>query len=206
MLTWRTSHFHHPRNRTDIVGQVGGRFDMHGGAASPGVQLQPEGVGLGVPDPVRDGKWMTGGLGVDGMVDGGRKDAMCHEEMDTADRTKGRKIIGAVKSETAWQDMAAVQAAVPEEVYSVFSSARSSIQKLQERAKQGTAKLRERYQKRQKQTASTMVLKETRRRQQPGDQRGTRRCDKDDVLTMQAQNHYLLDSYDKNGRYSMLGK
>lgn len=204
VLTWRTSHFHHPRNRTDIVGQVGGRFDMHGGAASPGVQQQPEGIGLGLPDPVRDGKWTTGGLGVDGMVDGGRKDAMCHEEMDTADRTKGRKIIGAVKSETAWQDMAAIQAAVPEEVYSVLSGARQSVQKLRECVKQGTAKLRERYQKQQ--PARTAVLSQTRRRQPKEEQHGTRRCDKDDVLTMQAQNHYLLDSYDKNGRYSMLGK
>lgn len=206
VLTWRTSHFHHPRNRTDIVGQAGGRFDMYGGAASPGAQPQPEGIGQGVSDPVRDGRWTTGGLGVDGMADGGRKEAVCHEEMDTADRAKGRRIIGAAQSETAWQDMAAIQAVVPEEVYSVLSSARQSVQKLRECVKQGTAKLRERYQKRQKQTAATTILKETRRRQQPEDQRGTRMCDKEDVLTMQAQNHYLLDSYDKNGRYSMLGK
>ena len=29
---------------------------------------------------------------------------------------------------------------------------------------------------------------------------------REEVLSMQGENHYLLDSYDKNGQYSTLGK
>lgn len=206
VLTWRTSHFHHPRNRTDIVGKIGGKFDMYAGAASPGADHQPEGIGQGLSDPVRDARWTTGGLGAEGMVEGGRKEAVHQEQMDTSDRTKGRRITGTSQSAAAEQIAAAAQTVVPEEVYSVISGVRSSVLKLKDRVKQGAAALRERYQKQQKQTPHTAVLKETKRRQPREEQHGTRRCDKDDVLSMQAQNHYLLDSYDKNGHYSMLGK
>lgn len=206
VLTWRTSHFHHPRNRTDIIGKAGGKFDMYGGAASAGADHLPEGIGQGLSDPVRDARWTTGGLGVEGMVEDGRKSAVHQEQMDTSDRTKGRRITGASQSAAADQIVTAAQAVVPEEVYSVLSGARSSVLRLKNRVRQGAAALRERYQKQQKQAANTAVLKETKRRQPREEQCGTRKCDKDDVLSMQAQNHYLLDSYDKNGRYSMLGK
>ncbi len=206
VLTWRTSHFHHPRNRTDIVGKVGGKFDMYGGAASPGADKQPEGIGQGLSDPVRDARWTTGGLGAEGMADGGRKDAVHQEQMDTSDRTKGRRITGTSQSTATDQITAAAQIVVPEEMYSVISGGRSLALKLKERVKQGTAVLRERCHKQQKQTTHTAVLQETHRRQPREEQNGTRRCDKEDVLSMQAQNHYLLDSYDKNGRYSMLGR
>lgn len=37
-------------------------------------------------------------------------------------------------------------------------------------------------------------------------QRGTRLASREEMLAMQAENHYLLDSYDKKGQYSILGK
>lgn len=37
--------------------------------------------------------------------------------------------------------------------------------------------------------------------------KGTRQAaDREAMLSMQAENHYLLDSYDATGNYSMLGK
>lgn len=33
-----------------------------------------------------------------------------------------------------------------------------------------------------------------------------RKADREETLSMQARNHYLLDSYDRNGQYHMLGK
>lgn len=206
VLTWRTSHFHHPRNRTEIVGTVGGKFDMYGGAASSEGQQQPEGIGQGLTDPYRDVKWTTGGLGTDGMVADGRKDAVHQEVMDTADRVKGQRISGVSQAMATEQIMTAAQAVVPEEVYSVFSGAHKSVLAVKDRVKQGAGKLRELYQKQQKQTAQTSVSKKTAPKQAKKEQHGTRKCDRDNVLSMQAQNHYLLDSYDKNGRYSMLGK
>lgn len=205
VLKWPTSHFHHPRNRTDIVAQAGGKFEMSGGAASPEAQ-QPEGIGQGLSDPTRDIVWRAGGLGTDGMAEDGRKDAVHSEIMNTSDRTKGRQITGASQSVEATQVMAAAQTIVPEEVYSVLSSARQSVLKLHDRVKQSTAKLRDLYQKQQKQTAHAAASKVVKQGRQQKEKQGTRKCDKEDVLSMQAQNHYLLDSYDRNGQYSMLGK
>ena len=204
VIKWPTSHFHHPRNRTDIVAQAGGKFEMSGGAASPGAQ-QPEGIGQGMSDPTRDIVWRAGGLGTDGMAEDGRKDAVHSEIMDTSDRTKGRQITGTSQSVETAQVMA-VATIVPEEVYSVLSSARQSVLKLHDRVKQSTAKLRDLYQKQQKQTEHAAVSKVVKQGSQQKEKQGTRNCDKEDVLSMQAQNHYLLDSYDKNGQYSMLGK
>ncbi len=201
VIKWPTSHFHHPRNRTDIVAQFGGKFEMSGGAASPGPQ-QPEGIGQGLSDPKRDIVWRPGGLGTDGMAEDGRKDAVHSEIMNTSDRTKGRQITGASQSVETTQ----VQTIVPEEVYSVLGSARQSVHKLHDRVKQSTAKLRELYQKQQKQTTHAAASKVVKQDKQQKEKQGTRKCDKEDVLSMQAQNHYLLDSYDKNGQYSMLGK
>ena len=204
VIKWPTSHFLHPRNRTDIVAQAGGKFEMSGGAASPGAQ-QPEGIGQGMSDPARDIVWRAGGLGTDGMAEDGRKDAVHSEIMDTSDRTKGRQITGTSQSVETAQVMA-VATIVPEEVYSVLSSARQSVLKLHDRVKQSTAKLRDLYQKQQKQTEHAAVSKVVKQGSQQKEKQGTRKCDKEDVLSMQAQNHYLLDSYDKNGQYSMLGK
>lgn len=204
VLKWPTSHFHHPRNRTDIVAQTGGKFEMSGGAASPGAQ-QPEGIGQGLSDPARDIVWRAGGLGTDGMAEDGRKDAVHSEIMNTSDRTKGRQITGASKSVETVQ-VTAAQTIVPEEVYSVLGSARQSVLKLHDRVKQSTAKLRDLYQKQQKQTVHAAASKVVKQGNQQKEKQGTRKCDKEDVLSMQAQNHYLLDSYDKNGQYSMLGK
>lgn len=202
VITWKTSHFHHPRNRTDIVAQAGSKFEMSGGPASPGTQ-QPEGIGYGVSDPAGDIKWRSGGLGTDGMADNGSKEAVHSEIMDTSNRTKGRHITGASQSVAVEQ---AAQAVVPEEVYSVLGSARQSVQKLHDRVKQGAARLRDLYLKQQKQTTQLAIHREAKYKKAQKDQQGTRKCDKEDVLSMQAQNHYLLDSYDKNGQYSMLGK
>lgn len=206
VLTWRTSHFHHPGNRTDILGSAGSKFDLGGGAASSGAQQQTEGIGSGLTDPANEIRWKTGGLGADGMAQDGTKDAGEQEVMAAAGRTKGRQITGVAESKMAQQIIAAAQAVVPDEVYSVLGSARQSVLKAHERVKQSAAKLRDIYQKQWKQPAGAAARKSEYRKAPEKEQRGTRRCDKEDVLSMQAQNHYLLDSYDRNGQYSMLGK
>ncbi|MBD5450330.1 MAG: hypothetical protein HDR28_09330 [Lachnospiraceae bacterium] len=207
VLTWRTSHFHHPRNRTDIVGQVGGKFDLNGGAASSGAQQQADGIGLGLADPAENILWKTGGLGADGMAEDGTKTAKHQEVMDSSDQTAGRHMTGMEQPGAAQQIMTAAQTIVPEEVYSVVNSARQSVLKVCDRVKQGTEKLRDLYQKQQKQAAHAAATRKGEyRKPSEKERQGTRKCDKDDMLSMQAQNHYLLDSYDRNGQYSMLGK
>lgn len=201
VLTWRTSHFHHPRNRTDIVGEFSSKLEG-GAAAGAGAQQQAEGIGLGLEDPFRNTKYRSGGFGTDGMIQDGTKNARNNEVISASYRTQGRQT-------TAPESATVVQTIVPEEVYSVVNSARQSVLKVHRRIRQSVAKLRDVYlkqQTKQKQAASVSARKGEYRKQPESKLQGTRQADREEVLSMQAENHYLLDSYDKNGKYSMLGK
>lgn len=199
VIKWPTSHFHHPRNRTDIVANFTVKPQETGSVPS-GAQTQSEGIGFGAFDNIRDSKYKSGGLGTDGLAIDGAKDAVHNKVMSTSRATRGNQVTGSESAETI------VQALLPTEVYSVVESARQSAHKVQSRIRQSTAKLKDIYHKRSGQTANTQKTKNAPRRQTEKEQRGTRHVTKDEVLFMRAENHYLLDSYDKNGQYSMLGK
>lgn len=201
VIKWPTSHFHHPGNRTDIIGQINTKLPEAAPAAS-GAQQQSEGIGFGLADNIRDTRYKSGGLGTDGLAVDGVKDAINSKVMSTSRKTQGNQMTG---SETA---VTVVQAILPTEVYSVVESARQSALKVQSRIRQSVAKLKDIYQKQSGQTANanTQKQKNAPRRQPEKEQRGTRRVSKDEVLSMQAENHFLLDSYDRNGQYSTLGQ
>lgn len=202
VVTWRFSHFHHPRNRTNITGQINTKSLEAPSAASGTQQQQPEGIGFGLADNIRGTRYKSGGLGTDGLAADGVKDAANNKVMSTSQKTNGNQSGGA---ETA---AAVIQTILPAEVYGVVESARQSALKVQSRIRQSTAKLRNIYQKQFGHTANTSAQKQKNapRRQPEKEQRGTRYVSKDEVLSMQAENHYLLDSYDRNGQYSTLGK
>ena len=65
--------------------------------------------------------------------------------------------------------------------------------------------LRDVYLKQQKKSAS-MSRNGRQHTESRKEMRGTRQISKDEVLAMRSENHYLLDSYDRNGQYSTLGK
>ena len=198
VITWPTSHFHHPRNRTDIVANIHMK-PQEGGAPASGAQLQTEGIGIGLADDTR-GQYKSGGLGTDGLAIDGVKDAVNNKVMSTSKKSQGNQVTGSEAAATVMQTI------LPAEVLSVVESARQSVIKVQGRIRQSTAKLKDIYSKQSGQTANEHNLKNAPRRQPDKEQRGTRHVTKDEVLTMQAQNHYLLDSYDRNGQYSTLGK
>ena len=199
VVTWRFSHFHHPINRTSLTGQISIKPQEALTAASGTQQQQLDGIGLGLADNVRS-QYKAGGLGTDGLASDGVKDAVNNKVMSTDRKANGNQTRG---TETA---VTVVQTILPSEVYSVVESARQSALKVQSRIKQGAAKLRDIYQKQSGHTANTNAQKQKNapRRQPEKEQRGTRHVSKDEVLSMQAENHYLLDSYDRNGQYSML--
>ena len=61
--------------------------------------------------------------------------------------------------------------------------------------------------RRYREKAAKMPLQKTAQEKIKTDgKKGTRAADRESVLAMQANNHYLLDSYDQTGNYSMLGK
>lgn len=199
VLTWPTSHFHRPLNRTDIPGQVKSKpYDAAPAPASTGAQQQAEGIGLGLSDNVK-GQYKAGGLGTDGLATDGSKDAVNSKVMSTSKKGQGNQVTGPEASTI-------MQTILPTEVYSVVESARQSALKVQNRIRQSAVRLRDIYQKQSGQTAHAQKPKNASRKQPDKEQKGTRRVSKDEVLSMQAENHYLLDSYDKNGQYSTLGK
>lgn len=201
VITWPTSHFHHPRNRTDIVGAINMKPDGGAPAASDARQ-QPEGIGFGLSDSISDRRYKSGGLGTDGLAIDGVKEAVNSKVMSTSRKSKGNQVTGPEAVSTVAQTI------LPAEVYSVVESARQSVLKVQSRISQGAIKLRDIYQKRSSQSSNmnAQTSKNAPRRQPEKERRGTRYVSKEEVLSMQAENHYLLDSYDRNGQYSMLGK
>ena len=198
VIKWPTSHFHHPRNRTDVVANIHMKPQESGAPASGG-QPQSEGIGFGQDEYVR-GQYKAGGLGTDGLVPDGVKDAANNKVMSTSRSSQGNQATGSEATDTV------IQTILPAEVYSVVESARQSVLKVQSRIRQSAAKLKDIYGKQSGQTANAQNIKKAPRRQPEKEQRGTRHVTKDEVLTMQAESHYLLDSYDRNGQYSMLGK
>ena len=200
VVTWRMSHFHRPINKTILTGQINMKPQEALTIASGMQQQQPEEVGLGfTTDNVRN-RYKSGGLGTDGLASDGVKDAANDKVMSTDRKANGNHVRGAEAAATV------VQTILSSEVYSVVESARQSALKVQNRVRQGVAKLRDVYQKQSGHTTNTNAQKHKNapRRQPEKEQRGTRRVSKDEVLSMQAENHYLLDSYDRNGQYSML--
>ena len=198
VITWPTSHFHHPRNRTDIVANMTMK-PQETGAATSGAQTQPEGIGFGNFD-VNYGQYKSGGLGTDGLVMDGLKDAVNNKVTSTSRNSQGNQVTGPEAAATV------VQALLPAEVYSVVESARQSVIKVQSRIKQSTAKLKDIYGKQPGHTVNAQKPIRMSRKQPEKERRGTRPASKEEVLSMQAENHYLLDSYDRNGQYSTLGK
>ena len=201
VITWPTSHFHHPRNRTDIIGPIKIKPDGAGPGSSDTQQPQSEGIGFGNADYTK-GQYKAGGLGTDGLAIDGVKDAVNNKVTSTARKSNGNQTTGPESASTV------VQTILPAEVYSVAESARQSVLKVQKRVRLSAAKLRDVYHKYSSQTSNynTQSNKNVPRRQPEKEKRGTRHVTKDEVLTMQAENHYLLDSYDRNGQYSTLGK
>ncbi|MCH5263387.1 MAG: hypothetical protein J1F42_10770 [Lachnospiraceae bacterium] len=199
VVTWHTSHFHHPKNRTDIVANITMKPRETGAAAASSVQTQPESIGFGTFDQ-NYGKYKSGGFGTDGLAIDGEKEAVNNKVISTSRNSQGNQVTGPEAAATV------VQSLLPAEVYSVVESARQSVIKVQSRIKQSTAKLKDIYGKQSGQTVNTQKPLKMSRRQPEKEQRGTRPVSKEEVLSMQAENHYLLDSYDKNGQYSTLGK
>lgn len=202
VITWPTSHFHHPRNRTDIVGQFKSKLDDGAAPASSGAQTQTqtEGIGFGLFDNINDRKYRSGGLGTDGMVVDGLKDAINNKVKSSARNSRGNQVTGPEAASSL------IQTILPAEVYSVVNSAGQSVLKVQSRLRQNISKLRDIYRKQSGQTANTRKRQNVAGREPDKEQKGTRRADRDEVLIMQAESSYLLDSYDKNGQYSTLGK
>lgn len=77
---------------------------------------------------------------------------------------------------------------------------------LRNRLKDSAKRLQEIYQEQKKKLTKMPAGKVKQEEKKDRRQAGTRLASKEEMWSMQAENHYLLDSYDKNGNYSILGK
>lgn len=202
VLTWKTSHLH-PKTKVGVSGGVELRERAGGVAASTPESAQPEGIAPGYGR--RDSRYRSGGLGRDGMAqDGDRVSVSAYQS--------GRQGSGHVQEAAAVvmpcadvQTQAAMQTAALhniEDAAHTFSAGRT-VRKAGGRMKEIIVRLRDMY--RRKQEKAAQLMKGNHAAQQK-ERQGTRRVSREEVLAMQGENHYLLDSYDKNGQYSTLGK
>lgn len=187
---------------------------------------QPEGEGIGYAQTeLRKG----GGFGLGSGLEGYALRAMQEEMAQSAVRSTGSgsqtgRVAGAiaagVQTSTAAQMQAAEHMVTPEEKREPMRSEQAKERNAQEattvsaagkgniknRLRESAARLQEFY-KRQKEKAAKLSLWKS--KPEPIKKKvlkGTRMADKEEILSMQAENHYLLDSYDQKGNYSILGK
>ena len=204
VLKWPTSHLH-PRVRTtpdsgfELKGKMPGMEEPAGAK-----QTQPEGIGLGMTEHSENRKWKSGGLGQDGMASEAAREAV-------SDRKAGVISAGGSKQSGKQQstESAAVQTAMPIETsgtaYHTVYRLGHIMRKAGGRIRDTVGILRDVYLKQQKKSAA-MPEKGRQPTESRKEKKGTRQISKDEVLAMQSENHYLLDSYDRNGQYSTLGK
>lgn len=202
VIKWKNSafHDHHIHRGPDAGGMKASGFSSVPVRTEQG---QMEEFALGILDSTRDGKYKSGGLGENGWVEDGQKSGQKNDGVTiSANGTKQQQAL-VQNSESAVPVNVPPEAGLPVNMAqsaSVSTSRKRSGGGFKEKAQ----KYKETYKKYRKKLES--ILKKNPRNEEDKPQKGTRHADKEQVLSMQAENHYLLDSYDKNGQYHMLGK
>lgn len=199
VLTWPTSHFH-SRTLVNVSGTAKSKQES-GGMPASDMPKSADAIGFGLTDRTNQSQWKAGGLGPDGLMENGRKDSKSNEILSSPCRKPGRQ------TQNVEQTAPLLPGIMTKETYHVFLYVRQSVATARDRIKQSMGRLQNSLKGQpQKQSVKTSVKQGEKHKTPEKEKRGTRKATKEDVLFMQSQNHYLLDSYDKNGRHSMLGK
>ncbi len=224
VLQWKTSHFHEPFSR-HLSG--GAKTGQSAAASLQAREIQTEAEGLGF---LRSDRTVSGRLGLGSeaslanTVTGntGEQDEVrisaygakaqetgaeaarteAHStalaQMHAAEHTVTPASNGETKAETRRKEQAL------KENTTVAGTGRGNIRN---RLRESAARLREAYLRQKEKAAKKIPLRLIKpEKQEKKVLRGTRTADREEMLAMQAENHYLLDSYDQHGNYSMLGK
>ncbi len=192
---WKTSAFHKPLD-TAKTGAAAPIKSQPLQAVSANAALQAEGLGY-VPSERTKSNYRKGGFGVDGLAADGGSKAAENKVMSTAYDSVEDRISGAER---------AALSVLPPAVYSAVSRLRRTVGKLVSGVRKNRT-ARDRLSGWQSAgRADLRRSKNAPRRQPEQPKRGTRYVSKEEALSMQAENHYLLDSYDRNGQYTTLGR
>lgn len=226
VLQWKTSHFHEPFSI-----HASGGAKLKQGAAGPGpqageIQAETEGLGFGQSDrgSGRLGLGLGGDESLANVVTGNEKghDGVNISAHGVKAQEAGRQAAHAVvRDDELTQVHAAENTVMPDTVREVRSGteqrkqadkerttvAQSGRGNIRNRLRESAERLREAYRRQKEKAAPLLPLKQIKpEKKDEKTLRGTRTADREAMLAMQAENHYLLDSYDQNGNYSMLGK
>lgn len=204
VLKWPTSRLH-PRRGKNLDGSLELKGRLPGVPGADDVQpARQEGIGWGIEGRSASRGWRAGGTGQEGMAQEGVKEAVLGRDSVSVSARPSRQQALAREAVSV-----AAQPAVPVETYSAAYNAvyrvGQTVQKIRGRIQGAVGRLREVYLRQQKKT-SAPSKNNNRYTHSQKEKQGTRRADRDEVLAMQSENHYLLDSYDRKGQYSMLGK
>lgn len=222
VIKWKTSHFHEPFSER-MVGSAKLKYGAAPEAAKQPQQPEGEGIGFGQADKIR-----SGGIGLGSGLEGYALRAMREELAQETVRSAGRDIrsgrtVGAVpaamQTAAAAHTQAAEHTVTPEQRLEPLRDVQTRERNAQEsttvqttgrgdiknRLRESAAGLWKFYQK-QKEKAAKLTIWKSKPPQKKKVVKGTRMADREAALSMQAENHYLLDSYDQTGNYSTLGK
>lgn len=221
VLKWRSSHFHEPQARR----MIDSALHKEGASSAVSAESSEAGIaeiGLGSAPSVKNGGFGLGygqdavsisAQGAERQSNGNSAQVTVRTETERAqdltadslaEHVAGSLHYRAVRDirETADKSMGATEQKETGRNI-VASSGQGSIRN---RLKQGARFLREEYQKQKAKLKRTLFRTKRVEKQIEAPKKSAKEADKEKILSMQAQNHYLLDSYDRNGQYHMLGK
>lgn len=222
VIKWKTSHFHEPFSE-----RMTGSAMLKDGAAQAAArqEQQPEGESIGY---VQADRTRSGRIGLGAGLEGYALRAMQEEMAQNVVRSEGNGIragrtVGAIPTvmqTAAAQAQAAEHMVTPEQKREPLRDDQARERNMREsttvseagkgniknRLKESAEKLWEFYQKQKEKASKISFWKNKTEPQKKKVIKKTRMADREAVLAMQSENHYLLDSYDQKGNYSMLGK
>lgn len=210
VLKWESSHFHAPQARqmvSSALHKESAAFAVSGGQEKYGM---PE-IGFGPASSVKNGGFALG-HGQAGMVT--QEHAESEKGQDSvaiSAQTVERRSIEADMQTALQQSRTRQHGKLNHREEGSFVSERITTVavgqgSIRNRLKESAARLQEIYAKQKQRIKKTLFqVKKAQKRPEPQKKPG-READREETLSMRAQNHYLLDSYDRNGQYHTLGK
>lgn len=198
VLKWETSHFHEPLARRTVnsaLHKEGAAFAMPAGA----VTATDAEVGLVQGPSVKSG----------GFALGHGQHGMALQESAGAQKGQDSVIISVQGAERQSVGVTLTTAAVDHVGHSgIVDAVAVAIGQgsVRNRLKESAAHLQEMYQKQKEKIEKSLCRTRKTEKKPELPRKGTRAANREEILSMQAQNHYLLDSYDSSGQYRMLGK
>lgn len=230
VLKWDSSHFHEPQARQ----MVDSALPKESAALAVSANSEKTGtaeIGFGLVSSVKSGGFALGhgqegvmlqesqngaqrqdGVFISGQGAQRQQDEITPQQAETrqAEMAEGILISKAAEhlGHPGYYDRAKPAAGTEEGADGQIKSiaAAGGQGNVRSRLKEGAAQLRETYQKEKEKIRQRLFRAKRIDKQKDMPKKSKKEVDREETLSMQAQNHYLLDSYDRNGKYSMLGK